>query len=194
MKDHSDQQAEEMQYVAKLLEIGAYTEEEARDRVEKIIERPVDEVVDFDTIMCTQAVKDKLLLTVTDTGLDFRGIKIFTAHSSVFKGMKTRDGRPCNMVLINAGALHPVGKFRPFDPKFDYGKQVATWKQSYTYPEITAMRCEIVALSRKLYVTNDWSDYADKIRFGSLRKCLGLLGFWYQGGDCFEMTDGTDML
>jgi hypothetical protein len=71
---------------------------------------------------------------------------------------------------------------------------VVTWKPSYTYREITSMRCEIVRLHRKLYVNDDWSDYADKIRFDSLRKCLALLGFWYCGGDVFENRDGTDML
>jgi hypothetical protein len=98
------------------------------------------------------------------------------------------------MVLINARKWHLADRLRPLDLNFDYGDHVVTWKNSYTMAEITQMRREIVALHRKLYVINAWSTYTDKIRFDSLRKCLGLLGFWYQGGDVFENTDGTDLL
>ena len=41
MKDHNDQQAEDIQYVAKCLEMEMITEEEARAKVKEISERPV---------------------------------------------------------------------------------------------------------------------------------------------------------
>lgn len=41
MKEHNEHQAEEIQHVAKVLEMGMYTEGEARERVKKILEYQV---------------------------------------------------------------------------------------------------------------------------------------------------------
>lgn len=149
-------------------------------------------IENFDTIMCTEEVKEKLLQNVRDTGLDLFGIKVFTIHDSILKGMKTKEGGAVNMILVNKGKLFPVGNFKPCEPH-----RVVAWKQSYTRAEITSMRCEIVALNKKMCpVDRSWRIpyYTDKIRYDALRQCLALLGFWYCGGDVFEETDGTNVL
>ncbi len=146
----------------------------------------------FDTILCTEEVKEKLLCSAKDTGLNLVGMAIMTASDDMFKDMKTKEGKPVKMLLINSTKFLP-GKFKPFDLRFVRPDMVVTWKQSYTEAEITSMRCELVDLNRRLFILGH-GDGTDRIRFGNLRKCLALLGFWYCGGDVFEETDGTNVL